>query len=122
MKLLGRIPEALCVFMLVMLVGEACTHDKALIITGESLVALGVTFEATAAAMEKALDDKTITPATYKRWRAFGEKFVVAYPLAAELWKTAEANKDENLQRQAGAAVAQLGTDLAEWAALVGVK
>lgn len=101
---------------------QACAGDKALVITGESLVALGVTFEATAAAMDTALDEHRITPEQYSKWRTFGLKFQQAYPLAAELWKVADDTKDEKLLTQAGAAVAQLGADLAEWAALMGVK
>lgn len=118
----SNLPELLMLVCLVGLTVESCTHDKALIVTGETLVALDATFGATALAMDKGLDDKTITVEQYRRWRTFGEKFVVAYPLAAELWKVAEANKDEQLLAQAGVAVATLGADLGQWAALVGVK
>lgn len=115
-------PELLALVCLVGVTVQACTHEKALIITGESLDALSVTFESTAAAMDKALDDKAITEEQYRKWRAFGLKFQQAFPLAANLWVAAVDTQDEKLQVQAGAAVAQLGGDLAEWAALVGVR
>lgn len=118
MKRVHTIQLVLCVA----LVALNCTHDQALVVTGESLVALGTTFEATAAAMDAALDEHRITTAQYSKWRTFGLKFQQAYPLAAELWKVADDTKDQLLLTQAGAAVAQLGADLGQWAALVGVK
>lgn len=109
---------ALC-FALVL---PSCAGDKALLITGDSLVTVADTFVATAAAMDAALEAKTVTPAAYRDWAAFGRKFQAAYPLAKNLWSTAADHHDEKLQAQASAVVAQLAADLGAYATLVGVK
>ena len=106
-----------CAFMVASL--GSCTHDQALIVTGESLDALGQQFASTGAAMNEARAAGTISADTYAGWRTFGRKFQAAYPLACSLWRAADAAKDERLQVQAGAIVAALGVDLAAWVALV---
>lgn len=100
----------------------SCAGDKALIVSGESLVTLADQFVGTAAAMDAALDSGAITPETYKAWAAFGRKFQAAYPLATNLWRVAADTKDEKLRTQVVAVVAQLAADLAGYAALVGVR
>ena len=114
-------PELLAFVCLVGLTVQACTHEKALVVSGETLVVLGEQFVATGAAMNKALDDKAITPEAYRTWATFAKKFKAAYPLARDLWKTAEETKDERLMAQVGAIVAQLGADLGAYAALIEV-
>ncbi len=104
------------------LVLPGCAEDKALIITGESLVSLGDQFVATAAAMDTALDAKAITPATYEKWKSFGLKFQQAYPLATELWRVASDSHDAKLEAQVIALVSQLALDLGAFAAVLGVK
>lgn len=98
---------------------SACTHDQALIVTGESLDALGQQFAELGPAMNEARQAGTISADTYAGWRAFGRKFQATYPLACNLWRAADAAKDDRLQVQAGAIVAALGVDLATWVALL---
>lgn len=104
------------------LVLPACTEDKVIIVTGESLITTGDQFIEVGAAMNAALDAKSITPAAYKEWAAFARKFKLAYPAASNLWNVAADNKDETLKAQASAAIAGLVGQLAEYAVLVGVK
>lgn len=103
------------------LILPSCAGDKVLIVTGETLVTLADTFVATATAMDAALEAKTITPAAYRDWAAFGRKFQAAYPLAKNLWRTAADHHDDKLQAQASAMVAQMALDLGAYAALAGV-
>lgn len=104
------------------LVLPACTAEKALIISGDSLIALKDQFVATAAAMDVAVDNKVITVEAYRKWKAFGLKFQAAYPLATNLWQVANNHKDDAMIAQASATVAALAADLGAYAALVGVK
>ncbi len=101
---------------------SSCAGDKALLITGESLDAVGQQFIETGAAMNAALEAKVITPPTYARWAVFARKFKQSFPLARHLWEAAADARDEKLQAQATAVVAQMVLDLGGYAALVGVK
>ncbi len=112
----------LALSLLLAFVLPACNEDKAILITGESLIGAGDTFVATAAGMDAALDAKKITPADYKKWAAFGRKFQASYFLARNLWQVAADNHDEKIQAQAGAVLTQLVGDLGTYAALAGVK
>lgn len=110
----------------------ACTHEKALIVSGEGLDAVGVQFVATGDAMNATLDRQGLnaetcaaaapsspagaTCATYRKWAAFARKFKPAYASAVGVWKAAEASQDEELLAQAGAIVASLGAELATFA------
>lgn len=114
--------QLVCLLGLTFIEASSCAEDKALIITGESLVATGDQFLAVAAAMDKALESKTITVDAYRGWKAFGLKFQQAYPLVSKLWVVAADTRDEKLKAQATAAVTQLVLDLGAYAALVGVK
>lgn len=97
----------------------SCTHEQAIVVTGESLDALGRQFVATNDAMTKARLAGAVTADGYAQWRTFGRKFQAAYPLALDLWRAADASGDERLQAQAAAMLAALGADLSKWIALV---
>ncbi len=99
-----------------------CAAHQPLIVSGESLAQLGNTFVATAAAMDKALDDKVVTQDQYDKWATFGKKFQMSFPLAVRLWRVAKDSQDATLEQQAVAMVASMAADLAEFSALVGVK
>lgn len=107
----------------------ACTHEKALIVSGEALDAVGVQFQSTGKAMVEELDRQGLTaekcavepePApyctTFRKWAAFARKFKVAYPSAVAVWKAAEESQDDKLLAQVGAIGASLGAELAAFA------
>lgn len=101
---------------------SSCAGDKALLVTGDSMVTLADQFVAVAAAMDGALDHHRVTDLQYNEWKAFGQKFQQSYPLAVHLWQVASDHKDATMQSQLTAIVLSLATDLASYAALVGVK
>lgn len=96
-----------------------CAEDRALIITGQTMVTLADTFVATSAAMDKGYEDKVITQSQYDQWAKFGRKFQQTYPLALHLWQLAEDHKDEVMQAQLVSVVMGMSTDLAAFTALI---
>ncbi len=101
---------------------NACAEDRALVVTGQTMVTLADTFVATSVAMDKGFEEKTITQAQYDEWVTFGRKFQQVYPLAKHLWQIAADHKDATMQAQLVAMVMGMSADLAQFAALVGVK
>lgn len=114
--------QVACLMTLTALTIQACTEDKALIVTGQSMVTLADQFVAVASAMDAALDSKAITPDAYNKWAAFGKKFQAAYPLATHLWQVAVDTQDQTMKQQIVAMVLSMATELGAYAALVGVK
>lgn len=106
----------------VLALASSCAGNKALLISGESLISTGAQFRATAKAFDDAYDAKLVSADAYREWKAFGLKFQVAYPAASDIWNVAVEHKDETLQQQATAQILGLVTDLTRYAALVGVK
>jgi len=96
----------------------SCTHTQAWVATGESIDALGKTFLATAAALDRAYDAKLVTEAQYDRWRAFVKYFKPTYDLAADRW----LHGDDTAAEHAAAVLAALSAELATWAAKGGVQ
>lgn len=120
--------RAMRVVLCLALVASSCTHEKALILSGEGLDAVGVQFQSTVKVMNADLDRQGLnaetckaepTPAPclrYRKWAAFARKFKPAYASAVAVWKAAEETQDDQLLKQAGAIAATLGAELATFA------
>ena len=100
-------------FLLVALLLSGCAHKAGFVVTGHSLLELEHQFSVVADAMDKGLDSGAVSPDEYKAWRAFGERFQVAYPRAVSTWRASRAANDAALQGSLGAAVAGLTAELA---------
>lgn len=90
----------------------ACAGAQPYVVSGESLKLVGSQFVTTAALMDRGLDNKSITPEQYKKWRDFGERFQPAFDLAVKLWETARLSNDKRLERQAAEIILRLAEDL----------
>ncbi len=91
----------------------ACSGVSPLVVTGESLAALGDTFAETATAMDAGLDAKTVTVEQYRAWRTFGLGFQHSYPLAVALWEVARATQDKATEREVARILVRLAGELA---------
>lgn len=99
----------------------ACAHTQqsALIITASTLDAAGVTFEAVAAGMQTASDNRALTREQVLAWNDFLERWRKGYKLACADWRAAKAKGDASGAEQAGAAVGALIGQLNEWASVL---
>jgi len=96
---------------------------KPLEVTGESLAAIGQSYAVAAKIISADCNaGKTYTKKQCADFRAFGEKFKIAYPAAKDLWIAASQFEDKALAENAAAALAKLLADLAPFLALAGVK
>ena len=92
-----------------------CAHQQPLIVTGSALVGLADQFVATAEVMDNALENKAITPDTYKQWVVFGKKFQRAYPLVVALWQAASTSDDAKLVANVITLANELALELWDW-------
>lgn len=99
----------------------SCAHNQnaGLIITGSTLDAAGITFEATLAGMESASSANVLTRGQVIGWNDFLARWQKAYPDACKAWRKADAAQDESGLAEASAALAELLTQLNDWAAVL---
>lgn len=107
-----------------LLMGASCnlTGPKALEATGESIAALGVTFNAVGIAGTKACIAKQLTVQTCDSLRAFERRFKALYPSAKDLWIAASKLGDQSAAGRVFTVLSALSAELAPFAALTGVK
>lgn len=93
------------------------TAQKGLIVTGESLKAVGNQFVDVAATFKEGCDvTKTIGQPDCQRFAIFGAKFKSAYPVAVQLWERARAAGDAATQDESEKLVRQLARELSSFA------
>lgn len=120
---MGRMRTVVVLALVLALSGCAGSLVKTTEITGESIVGLGNTFAATATAMTNGCIAKTYTVATCDSFRAFGQRFQAAYPLAKSMWNIAAAAQDKTATANLNAIFVQWSTDLVPFTNMVlGVK
>jgi hypothetical protein len=93
----------------------SCTSSAAFVATAEALKVTSDEFVATAALMDSALADKTVTPEQYRRWAVFAKRFQALYNLAVDLWEAAIKVDDKISADKAAQIIAQLAATLAEF-------
>ena len=92
----------------------SCTHSQAWVASGESIAALGETYDAVGKAMDRALDEKRIDEATYRRWAAFCRYYAPLYDAARERW----LHSDDTAAEHASAVLAALAAEVTQWGAV----
>jgi hypothetical protein len=104
--------------------GASCnlTGPKALEATGESIVALGVTFNAVGIAGTRACIAKQLAVKTCDNLRAFEQRFKALYPGAKDLWITASKLGDKTSAERVFLILSSLSNDMAPFLALIGGK
>ncbi len=95
----------------------SCAHASPLLITGDTLDATAITFEATAAAMASA--KPSLTQKQIDDWNVFLPKFKASYHIACELWLAAEKSNDQATMAQVSAIIGALVGQLAQFEELV---
>jgi hypothetical protein len=96
----------------------ACTHQQAMLATGESFVALGETFATTAGLMDIALEQGLVSPDEYRTWATFVRHFKLVYVPAADLYAAALSAGDTDAAGHAAAVLAELSAGLSRFAPL----
>ena len=91
-----------------------CTHDQAWVASGESIAAIGTTYDTVGAQMDRALDAKRINEATYRRWVAFCHYYRPLYDTARDRW----LHSDDTAAQHAAAVLAALAAELTQWGAV----
>lgn len=108
------------VLAVVFFVTAACAHaPSALIITGSTLDAAGITMESVEAGMRSASDARELTREQVLAWNDFLARWKVGYPDACAAWRAAKAKQDDSSAEQAAAALAVLIGQLNDWASVV---
>lgn len=110
------------VLALALLIGgcAAMSREQALVVTGESLKAVGTEFVDVAGMYKNGCDvTKVIKPADCQAFRVFGEKFQRSYPVAVKLWESARTANDSATQSETEKVVRQLAADLSAFAVLM---
>ena len=92
----------------------ACTRSQAWVASGESIAALGETYDTVGAQMNRALDEKRIDEATYRRWAAFCRYYAPLYDAARERW----LHSDDTAAEHASAVLAALAAEVTQWGAV----
>jgi hypothetical protein len=87
--------KSAAIVLAVLILATGCVSvGRSLVISGESLKAIGNEFLLVADVYVKGCADKTITLEQCEAFRDFGQKFQKAYPLAVDLWGVARSADD----------------------------
>ena len=99
-----------------------CASTPPLVVSGESLKAVGTQFAATSTAITQACIAKSLTVATCDSFRTFAQKFKLAFQPAVVVQKAAMASGDKTMTENASAIVTALVAELGNFTALFGGK
>lgn len=99
-------------FILLLAVAVAACTTTSLLVTGETLDALGQQFLETGKVFDALYEQRTITAKDYVAWAEFAKSFKAYYPQAVGLWKAAKASKDKEGLDQAESIIRHLRTQL----------
>jgi hypothetical protein len=108
--------------VLLALVASCTSTTQGLLVSGESLKAVGTQFVAAGPAFVTGCQAGTIKPVDCQTFKAFGEKFKQEYPLAISLWQAAVNANDAAAAKNAAAVIMSLATDLSAIALQAGVQ
>ncbi len=114
----ARCVSLLLLLSLILLVGCA-SIGQSLVVSGESLKAVGNEFIAVADVYVRGCAAQTISLSQCVAFRDFGEKFKVAYPMAIQLWGVARNANDVATAKKAEDVIKSLMTDLSVFASQV---
>lgn len=96
---------------LLLTLAVSCTHEQVWVASGESIAALGETYDTVGKAMDRALDEKRVDEATYRRWAAFCRYYKAVYDPARDRW----LQSDDTAAEHAAAILAALAAELTQW-------
>ena len=117
----GRSLQVLAVLLWLALALTGCATGQGtgttLIVTGETLKAVGNQFVVVGAAYKQGCDvAKTITQDRCQKFRVFGLRFKEVYPLSVDLWELARKAGDPTSEKKASGKIVELSTELATFA------
>lgn len=98
--------------IILLALGVAACTTASLLVTGETLDALGQQFVETGKVFDALYEQRTITAKDYQAWADFAKSFKAYYPQAIGLWKAAKASKDQEGLAQAESIIRHLRTQL----------
>jgi len=120
---LKPIDYVIAAVLLIFLAISSCatfTFGKTLVVTGESLKALGTEFVQVSAAYKQGCDvAKTIPQPQCASFRTFGQHFQKSYPLTVQLWEEARSANDKSMQGKVEDVIVELTSALSEFAVQV---
>lgn len=106
--------NALCVAVLALSCAMSCAHEQVWVASGESIAALGETYDTVGKQMDRALDEKRVDEATYRRWAAFCGYYRAVYDPARDRW----LHSEDTAAQHAAAVLAALAAELTQWGAV----
>lgn len=87
--------------------------EKALLVTGETLLGIADQFVAVASVYKHGCDVARTFPADKcAKFREFGDRFKETYPFTVRLWDAARVANDKAAEEGAAAVIRQLSSDL----------
>jgi len=110
--------------LMVLLISSCATFGfgKSLIVTGESLKALGEQFVQVAGIYKQGCDlvvPRTIQQPQCAAFRTFGTHFQKSFPLTVQLWEAARSGNDQAMQGKIEDVIVDLATALSSFAVAV---
>lgn len=81
-------------FVCLLLLVACATKTQTLVVTGETLDAVGKQFVTTGQLYDQLLATNKITGDDYRVWANFAKTFKVVYPQAVQAWKTGKSTDD----------------------------
>lgn len=107
------------ILVMLILVTGCVSVGRSLVISGESLKAIGNEFLLVADVYVRGCADKTIAVDQCAAFRDFGQKFQRAYPLAVDLWGVARNANDVATVKKTEDVIRSLAADLSSFASQV---
>lgn len=121
--LLGTTPgmrKTLPMVLLVLGVGlSSCAHEQAILVTSDSIVAAGVTYEAVAAVMSSLHRSHGVTETQYASWYSFALRYKASFKTARLLYDSAAEGGDVSTQQTAANIIAGFIGELGTFEALI---
>lgn len=104
---------------LVCALGLSCANVQPVVVTGQSIIATGKTFEATAAVIDSLHASGAIGPSQYAGWCTFALRFKASYHAARLLYDSAAEGGDVSTQQLAANIIADFIAELGTYEALI---
>lgn len=112
--------KVISVVMLAILVGGwggCSTFQTSLVVSGESLKAVGKEFVEVAKLYKQGCDvDKVIKQPDCQSFKQFGLKFKQSYPISISVWETARAAGDVDTANSAARSITNLAAEMSKLA------
>lgn len=110
----ARNAAVVAVLALSCVMSMSCAHEQVWVASGESIAAIGETFDTVGKQMDRALDEKRIDEATYRRWFAFCHYYRAVYDPARDRW----LHSEDTAAQHAAAVLAALAAEITQWGAV----